>query len=39
VTCAQALGCHIVNLGGKDIFDQNEKLVTPLALLPLRRAV
>ena len=29
VTCAQALGCHIVNLGGKDIFDQNEKLVTP----------
>jgi hypothetical protein len=30
VTCAQALGCHIVNLGGKDIFDQNEKLVTPI---------
>ncbi len=37
VTCAQALGCHIVNLGGKDIFDQNEKLVTPrlYALTPL----
>lgn len=35
VTCAQALGCHIVNLGGKDIFDQNEKLVTPLDSISL----
>ena len=30
VECAQALGCNIVNMGGKDIFDQNEKLVHAL---------
>ena len=30
VDCAKTLGCNIVNMGGKDIFDQNEKLVLAL---------
>jgi hypothetical protein len=30
VECAKALGCNIVNMGGKDIFDKNEKLVLAL---------
>lgn len=30
VECAKALGCNIVNMCGKDIYDQNEKLVHAL---------
>jgi len=30
VECAKELGCQIVNMGGKDIYDQNEKLVMAL---------
>jgi hypothetical protein len=30
VECAKTLGCNMVNVGGKDIFDRNEKLVLAL---------